>query len=101
MPPVQAFIVVGMKAGSVPSGKYKVTLRIRKPDESQMAELSNEVFFEGGQDRGVVIGLPFAMVPDEEGLYWIDVYFVDRLLSRIPARVLFQSMLAVSQQPGA
>jgi hypothetical protein len=101
MPPIQGVIVVGFKAGSLPGGKYKVILRVKKPDESQIAEMTNEVFFEGGQDRGLVVGLPFVMVPDEEGVYWIDVFFMEQMATRIPVRVIFQSMPAIPSQPGS
>ncbi len=47
------------------------------------------VLFEG-QDRGVAIVAPMTLVLDEEGLYWFDVTFEEKLVTRIPLRVLYQ-----------
>lgn len=89
---IQTVLVVSLKAGDMGSGKAKVTIRPRRPDEGLMGELHNEVFFEGGKDHGVNIVTPMFLVVDEEGLYWIDVLFEDKLITRVPMRVLFQTI---------
>jgi hypothetical protein len=102
---IQVMMVVAFKAGGVSTGKYKIKLRIRKPNEAQIGEIEKEAFFEGGKGQGVTIAHLLNFIPDEEGLYWIDVLFEDRLVTRIPFRVIFAAVQMIkmqgpSQQPG-
>ena len=47
------------------------------------------VLFEG-DDRGVNLIIAFNMVIDQEGVYWFDVMLDERLLTRVPLRILYQ-----------
>ena len=81
------------------SGKIAIKIRLYKPNAvTPIADLDNEAFFEGSQDSGVNIITPFVLVADEEGLYWIDVLFVDDVITRIPLRVIFATIPAQQLQ---
>lgn len=102
--PVQVTLVVAFKGGGVATGNVKVKIRLFKPNAlSPFVEMENDVFFEGGQDRGINILAPFLILADEEGLYWIDVVFEGRLVTRIPFRVILVAAPLVQRQnpPGA
>lgn len=92
-PPVLQFmLVVSLKAGSLPAGKYALRVKLVKPDGTQMQDNTAHVFINGGDDNGALVGMPSALVNPEEGLYWFDIYFEDGLLTRIPMRVLHQQI---------
>jgi hypothetical protein len=88
---VQFSFVVILKAGDLGSGSHKLKIRFQKPDGSYVSpdqELS--IFFQGGDDNGVMHTLPVGLPAPEEGLHWFEVYFEDQLLTRTPLRILFQ-----------
>jgi hypothetical protein len=100
-PPVlQLTLVLSLKAGSMPGGKYNVTVKLQKPDGSQMQDNALSVFFNGSDDNGVLIGMPMAIVAPDEGLYWFDIYFEESLMTRIPMRVLHQQVALPPFQSG-
>jgi hypothetical protein len=49
------------------------------------------VLFEG-EDRGVNLIVNAAFEPDQEGLYWFDVFFEEDRVTRIPLRAIYQPM---------
>jgi hypothetical protein len=62
-------------------------------------EIENPAFFEGGPDQGANIVAPLLVIADEEGLWWIDVLFEDRLITRVPFRVIFATAPMPIVQP--
>jgi hypothetical protein len=45
-----------------------------------------------GDELGVISAAPIAMVINEEGPYWFDVYVEEELVTRIPLRVVYQRL---------
>jgi hypothetical protein len=64
-----------------------------------MIDVENDVFVEGGLDRGFAIASPLVLNLDTEGLYWFDVFFEGRMVTRVPLRVLLVSMPSVGTPP--
>jgi hypothetical protein len=91
--PIQVMLVVVFKAGDLPTGTYKVKITINPPDPNAppLMKMENDVFVEGGPDRGFAIINPVVMSLDDEGLYWIDVWFEDKKATRVPFRVVLVS----------
>jgi len=89
---IQFNLVVMVKAGSVPGGKYHLGLQLNKPDGSPLPKNVVDVFLQGDNDNGVAAVFPIVLPQPEEGLYWFDVYFEESLLTRVPLRVLHQQM---------
>ena len=89
-PVIQATLVIGLKAGGLPTGKYTISVRGQKPNGGQLPVLNVEGFFPGGEDNGILALVPVALAMPDEGLYWFDVYFEDAQLTRVPMRVLHQ-----------
>jgi hypothetical protein len=99
--PTQVMLVVVFKAGDIGTGKYKVEMQIFKPNTSTpFGKIESEIFFEGGHDQGVNLVSPLVLATDEEGLYWIDVLFEERLITRIPFRVMLAAGPAIFPQQG-
>ena len=89
-------LVVSLKAGGFGTGNYKIKMSIFKPDaQTPIAGIENRAFFEGGPDHGANIVSPLLLLADEEGLWWIDVLFEDRLITRVPLRVIFAEVPAL------
>jgi hypothetical protein len=98
--PIQVMMVIGFKAGGIGTGKCTVKIRMFKPSSAAPAgEMENEVFFEGGQDQGVTIANPFILVPDEEGLYWIEILVFEKVATRVPFRVIFAALPTIQVHP--
>jgi hypothetical protein len=47
------------------------------------------VFFEGEEDRGADVVLNLQLKVDMPGLHWFQVWFEDRMLSKIPLRIVY------------
>ena len=90
MPPtaVQVTAVISLKSGFA-KGRYTVGLRPVNPSGVQAPTLTVPVLLEG-DDRGANVILGVNAQLSEEGLYWFDVLLEQRVVSRIPLRVLYQ-----------
>lgn len=75
--PIQVILVASFKAGGLPTGNYKIKIRLNRPDPSAppLVETENDIFVEGGPDHGFAAINPLFLNIDEDGLYWIDVLF--------------------------
>ncbi len=99
-PPIQVTLVTAFKGGGVPTGTYKIKVRVFKPEATTpFIEVENDAFFQGPPDMGVTIGTPLLLAGDEEGLYWIDVFFMDQLATRVPFRVIFVTVPSIQMPP--
>ena len=90
LPPsvVSFHLLIVLKSG-VYKGTAPVRLVIHSPSETQVGESSVDVFFEG-DDRGVNLILPMQLQINEDGAYWISVFCMGTLFTRIPLRVVYQ-----------
>jgi hypothetical protein len=100
--PLQVMAVASFKCGDLPTGHYKIKLRLNRPDPlaPPMIDVENDIFVEGGADHGFAVVSPLVLNLDSEGLYWFDVYFEGRMVTRVPIRVLLVSMPSAGMQPG-
>lgn len=91
MPPmnVQFTAFLSFKSG-VAKGSYTVKL-VAKDERGQPigSEGLFPVFFEG-DDRGANVIVNMNLRVERDGLYWFDVLIGDRLMTRIPIRVVYQ-----------
>jgi hypothetical protein len=80
-------LVVALKADDA-RGRYPISLRIQQPSGAYLPERSFDAMFEGGE-RGVNLILRLQLEA-LEGLYWFDVSMNERLLTRVPLRIIYQ-----------
>jgi hypothetical protein len=97
MPPISGTLVIALKSG-FQRGKMYIKVRPRTPSGKALPEQEFPVLFEG-DDRGIGIVAPFALVVDEEGLYWFDVFAEENLVTRIPMRVVYQRLAQTQTAP--
>jgi hypothetical protein len=90
-------LVVVLKSGFM-RGRSNVTIRPNSPSGEVLPTVEMTVLFEG-DERGVGIILPMAMIAKEEGLYWFDVLVDEDLFTRIPLRVIYQRLPRLGAPP--
>jgi hypothetical protein len=99
-PIVQCSLVVLLKAGDVPAGRYTVRIDHVPPTGSQARGPDAAAVFNGGDDNGSAIISQMAIPNPPEGLHWFDFYFEQERLTRIPMRIIYQPMqVQFTQQP--
>jgi hypothetical protein len=102
MPRLQANLTlfISLKAGFA-RGSYAVHIRSTNP-LGRSADLATLPVLLEGDDRGANLVGIMQLQLDEPGLYWFDVLFEQRLLTRIPLRVVYQRLsVGGSQSAGA
>ena len=86
---LQFTILISFKSGFL-RGKQKISVRPKSPVGADLPAMEFPVLFEGDDDRGINLGAMTNFVANEEGLYWIDVYLAEELITRMPLRVIYQ-----------
>lgn len=89
MPTAQIHLkaVIALKSDTA-RGRSKVGLRPQKPSGIYLNEVISPVLFEG-EDRGTNLIIDLNLELDEEGLYWFDVLVDDRVVTRMPLRIVY------------
>ncbi len=82
-------LLVTFKSGSA-RGRFTAKLVFRGPSGLKLQEVSVPVLLEG-EERGANLIIPYHIQVDQEGLYWFDVYFEGKLMTKIPFRVVYQA----------
>jgi hypothetical protein len=81
-----------LKAGDVQTGMYAMRVSMIKPNHDEVRMPDFSVFFNGPDENGVAVISPLNIPNPDEGLHWFDVYFLERLITRIPMRVIYQQI---------
>jgi hypothetical protein len=84
-------LVVVFKVGIL-RGKNTIRIRPISPTGKEMQSMEFPLLFEGDEDRGAGVIGEINFPVDEEGLYWLDVYLLDELITRMPLRVTYQQI---------
>jgi hypothetical protein len=99
--PVALTLFVSLKSGFA-RGRFNVRVRAIDPAGGALSEVSLPILLEGGDDRGVQSILPLFFVAQEEGLHWFEIRFEERLLTRVPLRLVYQPFsMGTPPPPGA
>ena len=88
--PINAWLVLSFKAGFA-KGSYPVKIKPSDPDGKPLPEVTVPMQLEE-DDRGQNIVLQVNMVAEREGLYWFAIVLGDRLVTRIPFRLVYQQI---------
>ena len=84
---LQLTLVISLRAGDA-LGRHPVTVRFEQPTGMVVPLQTLDVTFEGGE-RGVNLIIN-PNIDAMEGLFWFEVLVNDRLLTRVPLRVVYQ-----------
>jgi uncharacterized protein DUF6941 len=93
------FLVVAFKAGFV-RGKHIIRVIPLSPGNVDLPAIEMPQFFEGDDDRGVMVAAQMNFLVKEEGLYWFRVYFENALVTQMPLRVVYQQVGSVGSAAG-
>lgn len=80
--------LISFRAGFA-RGSYNVKLRPTTPSGKRLPEVSLPILLEG-EDRGHNLILPVQFQAAEDGVYWFDVLLAERLITRIPLRLIYR-----------
>jgi hypothetical protein len=84
-------------------GNATLKLEVERPDGVIRPFLTQSIYFDGGEERGPVIGINVDFDYDQDGLYWFRVSLDDHFITKIPLRLLTsyqQISLPVPPQSG-
>ncbi len=88
--PIQTInLLIGLKSGNY-KGSGTVRVRGFTPSGKELTPKSDDSGLRvelKGQNEGANVILVMALTFSEEGIYWFDVYFNDRLVTRAPLSV--------------
>jgi hypothetical protein len=90
--PYQLAFFLLLKAGAA-RGSRTLEVRFVKPSGESPEPLVQQLYFEGEDDRGVVVYAQMAVEFDMPGVHWFDVLVDNELLTRIPFRVIYMPQL--------
>jgi len=88
---VQIVAVVSLKAGIL-KGTQNVKLSLVRPDGQIGPSMTTPALFQG-DERGTNIITNLGLQFEQDGLYWLDVFVQDSLVTRIPLRVVYQRVV--------
>lgn len=88
-PHLVLFFVIIFKSGTA-RGSYPIRIEREEPDTTRSTVVATDAFFEG-EDRGVNIVIQGDFSPRLQGLYWYDVFFNDKRITRMPLRAIYQT----------
>ncbi len=88
---IAPIFVVMLKAGFV-RGSANIRIQPRTPSGRSLQELVLPVLFEADH-RGQNLIMKLQLQVEEEGVYWFDVRFGERVLTRVPLQVVYQRLL--------
>jgi len=79
---------LAFKSG-IARGSYSVTIKGVSPLGRPLPGMTLPMLLEG-EDRGAGLGFQLNLDAQEEGLYWFEVLIGERLITRMPLRVVYQ-----------
>ena len=74
-------------------GVFAVRLELVKPSGERLPPFTQNVLFEGDEDRGVDIVGHMRVRLDQTGIHWVHVYVGDRHFTQIPFRVIYMPQI--------
>jgi len=99
VPPYQITLVIVLKSG-IYKGKGTITIQPKSPTGKALPVAQFPALFEG-EERGVQIIMPMAIVFQEEGPYWFEIGLREPgiILTKVPLRVMHQEVQIQQMRP--
>lgn len=92
-------LLIGLKSGDF-RGRYVVILEVQDPEGRPGLSRGYPMPFEGGE-KGFNLILPFDIRSSGEGVYWFTVRIEERMLTRVPIRVVYETVRERDSSRGA
>lgn len=81
-------LLISLKAGAA-RGSFELGIRLVKPSGEASARTNQTVYFEGDEDRGVDVVANTVVEFEYAGIYWFEIYFDNKLITKIPLRIVY------------
>ena len=94
----QMSLYVGFKSGSA-RGPMMLEVRMQKPSGDSPSPFTQELNFEGDDERGVNIVGNLNIEFETPGLYWFDVQLGGQRVTRIPLRIIYSRGISQTSAP--
>lgn len=91
LPPLQLTAVIGFKSGKA-RGSHQLSIQMERPSGLKGDKITLPIFFEESEDRGARVIVRMGLPAGDEGLYWFDVKLDERFITRLPLRVIHQTI---------
>ncbi len=85
-------LLIKLKSGAA-RGVHSLGVQMIKPSQERMPLLTNSVFFEGDEDRGIDVVADMNMMLDQTGVYWFYITLNGNILTKIPMRVIYMPQI--------
>lgn len=96
MPPINVgvSILIAFKSGDI-RGKWELKVRPTTPSGQEMPGFVGPLLFEG-DERGATVIIQYGLTAKEEGIYWFDVMLNNKLITKMPLRIIYQKTKVTS-----
>ena len=81
-------ILIALKSGDA-RGKWELKVKPFSPSGQELPGFVGPVLFEG-EDRGASVVIQYGLAATEEGIYWFDVMLNDKLITKMPLRIIYE-----------
>lgn len=81
-------LLIRMKSGMA-RGAYPLEIRLVKPSGESPTPMTQTVYFEGEEDRGIDVVGHMRIKFDMTGVYWFQIKLGEVRLTQIPLRVIY------------
>lgn len=90
MPPTRLSLwaYLAFKSGFA-KGSFTISVKAQSPSGKTLPPVLLPLFLEG-DDRGASVAFQLNLDAEEDGLYWFDISIGERLVTRMPLRILYQ-----------
>ena len=90
MPPTRLALwaYLAFKSGFA-KGSFTISVKAQSPSGKVLPPVLLPIFLEG-DDRGASVAFQLNLDADEDGLYWFDISMGERLITRMPLRIVYQ-----------
>jgi len=85
------FLVINLKSGAA-KGRYNITITPEQPSGETLQPITISVKMEG-EGKGVNIASRIDIPYKLEGLYWFNIQFDNKIITRIPLEVCYSRMV--------
>jgi hypothetical protein len=92
-------ILVSFKSGDA-KGKWELKVKPLTPSGKELPGFVGPVLFEG-DERGASVVIQYGLTANEEGIYWFDVMLNNKLITKMPLRIIYEKaqVTSTSTQP--
>jgi hypothetical protein len=87
-------ILIAFKSGDI-KGKWELKVRPIAPSGQELPGFVGPVLFEG-DERGASVVIQYGLTAKEEGIYWFDVMLNDKLITKMPLRIIYEKTQVTS-----